>query len=87
MKIALAGTHGTGKTTIIDELKPLNVIREVSRKAIKKFGMNPQNMSPEQLDCFQKYIFWKQIAEETRKDDFFSDRSLYDILAYSQNIP
>ena len=36
---------------------------------------------------FQEYLIYKQMGREITLWDFFSDRSLIDILAYSQDLP
>jgi AAA domain len=40
-------------------------------------------MTQEQLDEFELEIIQRQIAEETRLQDFISDRCVIDVLAYA----
>ena len=86
MKIALSGSHGTGKTTLLQSLAPLNQITEVARDLIAKIG-NPRDMENKERSQFQELLFFRQMKMELVAWDFFSDRSLVDILAYSQDLP
>lgn len=88
MRIALAGSHGTGKTTLLSETASalgLPALHELAREEIKKRGKLPHQMTPDELADFQATLLYDQVhAERTHKSGFISDRSLLDVLAYSQ---
>jgi len=41
-------------------------------------------MNEEQLCSFQETILFSQIKEELKRDEFITDRTVFDILAYSK---
>lgn len=83
MRIALAGTHWSGKTTILNLLEG-HKIKEQARALILELG-NPKDMSDDERANFQQVLLTRQIRSElSMGDDFISDRSVYDILAYSE---
>lgn len=77
----MVGSQGTGKTSLANLLsKKLNIpiIQEVARN-FKKEQLNKNN--PE-YPSIQKRILVAQIQEEKKHEDFISDRSSIDNLAY-----
>jgi nicotinamide riboside kinase len=89
MKIAFAGTHGTGKTTLLDQLKEIysnndsfGYITGIARKIIKKgYPLNAEANT----ESYIHYINDQLIAESNISDYklFISDRTLLDPLAYA----
>jgi len=80
MKIAIIGTHSTGKTTLVNELKKhidLPIISEVARNFPRDITDNPINEMNRQMN-----IFRLQLSEELRHKIFISDRSTIDNAAY-----
>ena len=88
MKIAFTGSHGTGKTTLLNDVKPilasrgLSYVTEVARRIIQR-GY-PLNMDAN-VDSYIHYINDQLNAETTMVDCsiFISDRTLLDPLAYA----
>ena len=89
MKIALAGTHCTGKTTLLIQFKEIyhnnssfGYITEVARKIIEKgYPLNAEANT----DSYIHYINDQLIAEKNiyTYKIFMSDRTLLDPLAYA----
>ena len=80
MRIAIIGTHSTGKTTLLNELRKhidLPFITEVARSFPRDITNNPNLEINRQMD-----IFKAQMTEESRYDFFISDRSSIDNAAY-----
>jgi nicotinamide riboside kinase len=76
VKIAVCGTHCSGKSTLVDYIsKTLEVpiIKEVAGRFTEK---ERQNLAT-QLDILQS-----QMNEEISREDFISDRSVIDNCAY-----
>ena len=84
MKIALIGSHCVGKTTLIEPVsKALNlpVIPEAARDWCDRHRYD--NISKvENVDAMQWDILHAQIAQESNHDQFISDRSTLDGIAY-----
>jgi len=88
MKIAFTGSHGTGKTTLLNDAKPilvprgLSYVTEVARHIIQR-GY-PLNMDAN-VDSYIHYINDQLNAEKAMSDSsiFISDRTLLDPLAYA----
>ncbi len=79
MKIAITWSHGVGKSTTLDmiaETTGMRTIEEVARMMIHQWW---QQWTPE----FQREVIKRQITAEGETDNFISDRSVYDNLAYS----
>src|SRR5574344_1654598 len=84
MKIVLIGSHGTGKTSILDELKKehpntfiiTEVVRELHKKGIN-ISENGNNKS--QYVIFNTY---QELFEQNK--NYISDRGLVDTLAYDR---
>ncbi|MBS8122528.1 ATP/GTP-binding protein [Candidatus Vampirococcus lugosii] len=87
MKIAISGAHGVGKTNLLEKLELENYtkINEIARELIEIMG-NPKNMEPIDKSNFQHNVFIQQLIQEKKAKNFISDRSIYDILAYSEGL-
>jgi thymidylate kinase len=97
MKIAIIGTHGTGKTTLLNELVKMpelqnyKVISEIPRKYLEQNNLQIQDVldSEELSNQFQAHNWTEQWEQEGRMFDqdteinFISDRSLFDVMAYA----
>jgi hypothetical protein len=83
-KIYLVGAQGTGKTTILDELRKAKLncdfISEVTRKFNSEYGIS---INKESTNTTQLLIFNKYLELFLLKNNFISDRSLIDVLAYT----
>ena len=94
MKIAISGTHGTGKTTALMETttqvkmdnpgKEVGVLMEVARQC-------PGPLNKEATELSQLWIFAKQLEQEIALlrphgpyDILITDRSLMDNVAYAK---
>ncbi|MCK4666002.1 ATP-binding protein [Candidatus Dependentiae bacterium] len=82
-RIALIGSHGTGKTSIIErlaEITKLPVIEELARN----YNMNTSDL--DEYKFFQKQLLLEQIKAEMAlklsNGSFISDRSTIDNMAY-----
>lgn len=84
MKIVLTGSHGTGKTSTLDELKKeypnIFIVEEVVRELHKK-GIN---ISENGNNKCQYAIFntYQELFEQNKS--YISDRGLVDTLAYDR---
>lgn len=88
LRIAICGTAGTGKTTLITELnKTLNLtINPVgSRSVAKAMGYdNPYDVDKYgRREEFQFLLMSDKIAWEKDQENFITDRSTFDVLAYT----
>lgn len=96
MRIAITGTHGTGKTTLAMELSKLikidgfeiPIVHEVARFVIKGSGYETTREYIEKTDRKQKEkiqwnIFSEQVAVERECEHFVADRSVFDPVAYA----
>lgn len=81
MKIWIAGTHGTGKSTILSLMEWVK-INEIARSVIKTIG-HPKYMEIDWLNHFQTLVLDKQISAELKNKEFISDRTVFDMIAYS----
>lgn len=90
-KIAIAGAHGVGKTTLASALSSrmgLPMITEVARSVAQKYGFSSteeiRRAEPHRKMLYQMSVFYHQIAaEDARCHGFISDRSVFDAAAYS----
>ena len=91
MKISTTGSQGTGKTTLceafIAKYPKFYYLKETARIEIKKAGKLPQFMTLEERCEFQERVLDSQIEQELANDSFISDRSVFDVLAYSKGLP
>ena len=89
MRIAIAGSQGTGKSTLarlLAEKLGLPLITERARLAAREMGLGDLSVlfhDREQAIRFQERILALQHrAETSHEQGFVSDRSMYDVLAY-----
>ena len=88
-QIVLSGTQSTGKSTILQDLKPYSqfegytFITEVFRDLKKEYNINLNEKSDviSQTLGFDKYI---ELFMRNKDKGFISDRSLIDVLAYTK---
>lgn len=90
MKIYLSGSHSTGKSTLvryISEKYKLQIVSEVARMILSEKELNIDSLRADinLVNNYQQQVFSRQLAEEKKYDNFVSDRSLIDVLAYSQH--
>lgn len=87
MKIYFIGSHATGKTTIARYVSlkyNLYMITEVARLILseKELNLDQLRSNLDIVDNYQNEIFFRQLEEEKKVNDFVSDRS-FDCLAYA----
>lgn len=91
MKICFVGSHGTGKSTLCEELTKdlprVHYIKEIARGEIKRIGKLPYKMDDQERFKFQKRLLELQLIAESQNQSFMSDRGIMDILAYSYDLP
>jgi nicotinamide riboside kinase len=89
-KIAIIGSHGVGKTTLIQRLKllypELNFIDEVARDLQLKIGKSTRDMNDEEKSRFQLEAMQTQIDQELKFDDYISDHCAISYLPYSTEL-
>lgn len=91
MKIAISGTHSTGKTTLINRLKPyiethsvqkFEFVDGVTREAAKQgFPINELGSDETQLYCASKDM---ENLLKYQSTSFISDRCIWDTKIYSE---
>lgn len=95
MLYAISGTQGSGKTTILNELKRqgYNVIgRKTSRSVLLDWNITLDDIYNDHnlMKRFQDEVINRKINDESEKikskDLWFTDRSYVDLLAYSSII-
>lgn len=91
LRIAITGTHGTGKTTLAQTLSirtGLPLIAEQARLVAAEMGLMKCNQllrNPRLAKTFQWEILERQIAEQMKyPSGFIADRSALDSIAYWQ---
>lgn len=89
MRIGIAGSHGTGKTTLAEKLADvleLPLIHEVAREVAREMGLDDLNKlvnNYELARVFQGKILLRQLEKEMEySQGFVSDRTVIDNLAY-----
>ncbi len=87
--IALCGAHGTGKTTLLNELIQTHTVVPLS-KTVRTFwednGISDfEKLPPEVRNVFQKHLLMNQIEREDAQweDGFITDRSVLDYMGYT----
>jgi nicotinamide riboside kinase len=89
-KIAIIGSHGVGKTTLIQRLKTLypelNFIDEVARDLQIKYGKSTRDMSDLEKSKFQLEALQIQIDKEKKLDSYISDHCAISYLPYSTEL-
>ena len=78
-RVVFTGSHGTGKTTMLDRFREdYPVITEVVRELIKK-GVDTKNAG---LDT--QMIIWNEYKSRFEdQEEYISDRAFLDVLAYT----
>lgn len=89
MKIYLAGSHSSGKSTLANYISKeykLPMITEVARSVLSEKELNLKQLRTDinVANDFQRTIFYRQIEKEKQYKDFVSDRCI-DCLAYTAN--
>ena len=87
MKVYFIGAHSTGKTTCaryVSEQYQLPMITEVARAVLseKELQLDSLRYNIGLVNDYQRSIFFRQLEEEAKADNFVSDRS-FDCLAYA----
>ncbi len=87
MKVYFIGAHSTGKTTCaryVSERYNLPMITEVARMILseKELQLDSLRYNMDLVDDYQRQIFYRQLEEESKLENFVSDRS-FDCLAYA----
>lgn len=87
LRIWFVGAHGTGKSTLLNEMDHPYKIKEIARSVIKMWK-HPNDMDLFERYQFQRRLLYKQIIEERRVWDkwFVSDRTIFDIIAYTDSL-
>jgi hypothetical protein len=86
MKIYLCGAQGTGKTTILNELRQFSLFKDFKFLTEVSRNLNLQHNIPinkESTNETQLLIYNKYLELFLLNDDFISDRSLIDVLSYT----
>lgn len=86
LRIAIVGSHGTGKTTLVEKLGDIlkiPVIEEIARTVILERNKLPHDMDDLERFVFQQTVFDRQTAREDEAIGFISDRSVLDALVYA----
>jgi hypothetical protein len=92
MKIAIIGTHGVGKTTIVNDVCsqlgkydiPLLKVREQSRDWIEEYGFSWRNCNPYQFGNYELGLFHYFMFMFMFDNNIISDRSPFDVAAYAK---
>lgn len=90
MRIAIVGTHSTGKTTLLESLAghlDLPVLSEVAREKIAESDKLPHLMTGGERGKFQKLVLEEQMRRESSSGRFIADRSVFDAVAYAFDTP
>jgi nicotinamide riboside kinase len=87
MKVYFIGAHSTGKTTCaryVSERYQLPMITEVARTVLseKELQLDSLRHDIRLVNEYQTEVFYRQVREEEKLDQFVSDRS-FDCLAYA----
>jgi adenylate kinase family enzyme len=87
-KIGICGSHGTGKTTLAGMIaaeKKLNLLTGLMRSFWTEFGVSDFEKLPKDVrTTFQKESLMRQITAEDRLENFVTDRTVLDQLAYTK---
>jgi len=88
MKIACVGSHGTGKTAIVENINLSSNYKKLIKQARKNIinDKPPHLMSILERKEFQSKYWQLQLKNESLYPNFISDRSLFDILAYNLDV-
>lgn len=84
MNIVIVWSHWVWKSTVLDSLETdLRKIPEIAREVIEEWNLRPQDMTYQQRVDFE----WEMMIRQDKFEiewDFITDRSYFDILAYSK---
>jgi nicotinamide riboside kinase len=83
MKIAFAGSHGTGKSTMarwLAERLEYTLVPDISRE-LRIIGLYPDR-NGKKVEHYA-YVMWKQIRLEQTNDCFIADGALWGTVVYS----
>jgi adenylate kinase family enzyme len=87
-KIGICGAHGTGKTTlakVISETYNLPIISQLMRNFWQEYGvMDFEKLPKDVRTTFQKESLLRQIDAEDSSDNFVTDRTVLDQIAYAK---
>jgi predicted ATPase len=95
VKVAICGTHGIGKTTLLHKIaqhedfpQGMHVAAEAARTVAEALGIESLSDLPEWertlIDRFQWRVFAEQVAIEIEYPNLIIDRSVIDNLAYTR---
>lgn len=91
MKICICGTHGVGKSTLVKkvhEITKIPIITEIARSIAEQYGIQRANelmtLPYEKRFEYQWDIFRRQIMAESYINRYISDRSVLDVVVYSE---
>jgi len=89
LKIGLCGAHGTGKTTLLQELKKYLEVPELSRTMRDMWGQfgiaDFEKLPADVRSTFQRYAILRQIErEDAATEGFITDRTVIDNLGYTK---
>jgi len=87
MKVYFVGSHSTGKTTLaryVSKTHNIPMITEMARAVLseKELQLDSLRYDLDLVDDYQRTVFNRQLAEESKHTDYVSDRS-FDCLAYA----
>lgn len=89
MKIAFTGSSSTGKTTLAKALEEKLILKYInvdSRKIIDDLNhSNIDNLNEQEFIDFQKLWLNEKLVNEKSIDNFITDRTYIDAIAYMQN--
>jgi len=88
MRVYFSGAHSIGKSSlsrVISQKYHLPLLTEVSRIILSQNeqDINVLRANLDETDSYQMQVFNRQLLEEQKYEQFVSDRSLLDTLAYS----
>lgn len=87
MKIGITWTHGTWKSTLLEKIDNVNKIPEIAREIVEKENLDLNNMSLKDKWKFQIRLLKEQIIRENKIwNNFVSDRTYIDLLAYTRQL-
>jgi nicotinamide riboside kinase len=90
-KIVIIGSHGVGKTTLIQRLKSMypncNFIDEVARDLQIRLGKSTRDMNTDEKSQFQLEAMQLQINQEKSFESYISDHCAISYLPYSTDLP